>query len=60
MLILGIVFLVQELILFTLFSFSAGKLRKVIIGKPAIANRLNMIQGVLFTFIEIQIALSKQ
>ncbi|MCL1694369.1 MULTISPECIES: LysE family translocator [unclassified Lysinibacillus] len=60
MFILGSVFLVQALILFSLFSIFAGKVRRVIIGKPAIAKRLNMIQGVLFTFIGIQIALSKQ
>ncbi len=60
MLILGIVFLVQALLLFLLFSIFAAKVRKIIIGKPAIAKRLNVIQGVLFTFIGIQIALSKQ
>ncbi len=60
MFILGIVFLVQALVLFSLFSIFAGKVRKVIIGQPAIAKRLNMIQGILFTFIGIQIAISKQ
>lgn len=60
MLILGIVFLVQALVLFSLFSIFAGKVRKLIIGQPAIAKRLNMIQGILFTFIGIQIAISKQ
>lgn len=60
MLILGIVFLIQALVLFSLFSIFAGKVRQVIIGKPAIAKRLNMVQGILFTFIGIQIAISKQ
>lgn len=60
MLILGIIFLIQALFLFSLFSIFAGKVRKVIIGKPAIAKRLNMVQGVIFTFIGIKIALSKQ
>lgn len=60
MLILGIVFLVQALVLFILFSLFAGKVRNMIIGQPAIAKRLNMIQGILFTFIGIQIAISKQ
>lgn len=60
MLILGIVFLIQALVLFSLFSIFAGKVRQVIIGKPAIAKRLNTIQGILFTFIGIQIAISKQ
>ncbi|MFJ7661699.1 LysE family translocator [Lysinibacillus sp. NPDC097162] len=59
MLILGMVFLVQALILFSLFSIFAGKVKKGI-GKPAIAKRSNMVQGILFTFIGIQIALSKQ
>lgn len=60
MLILDIVFLVQALVLFILFSLFAGKVRNVIIGQPVIAKRLNMIQGILFTFIGIQIAISKQ
>lgn len=60
MLILGIIFLIQALFLFSLFSIFAGNVRKVIIGKPAIAKRLNMVQGVIFTFIGIKIALSKQ
>ena len=60
MLILGTVFLIQALVLFSLFSIFAGKVRQVIIGKPAIAKRLNTIQGILFTFIGIQIAISKQ
>ena len=60
MLILGIIFLIQALFLFSVFSIFAGKVRKVIIGKPAIAKRLNMVQGVIFTFIGIKIALSKQ
>jgi len=57
---LGIIFLIQALFLFSVFSIFAGKVRKVIIGKPAIAKRLNMVQGVIFTFIGIKIALSKQ
>jgi len=60
MLILGMVFLVQALILFSLVSVFSGKVREIIIGKPTIAKRLNIVQGVLFTFIGIKIALSKQ
>lgn len=60
MLILGIIFLIQAFFLFSLFSIFAGKVRTVIIGKPAIAKKLNILQGVIFTFIGIKIALSKQ
>lgn len=60
MFILGLVFLVQALVLFSLFSIFASKVRTVIVGKPAIAKRLNMIQGALFTVIGIQIAFNKQ
>lgn len=60
MLILGIIFLIQALFLFSVISIFAGKVRKVIIGKPAIAKRLNMVQGVILSFIGIKIALSKQ
>lgn len=60
MFILGIVFLVQALVLFSMFSIFAGLVRQTIIGKPAIAKRLNLIQGILFALIGIQVALSKQ
>ncbi|WP_446936331.1 hypothetical protein [Lysinibacillus fusiformis] len=42
-----------------LFSIVAGKDRFVIIGKPVLAKRLNMVQGIHFTLIGIQIAISK-
>lgn len=57
---LGMVFLVQAFILFCLFSIFAGKLRDWLIGKPAIAKRMNKIQGVLFTLIGLKIAFSEK
>lgn len=56
---LGIVFLVQAFILFCLFSIFASTLRKWLIGKPAVAKRLNKIQGVLFMLIGLKIAFSE-
>ena len=56
---LGIVFLVQAFILFCLFSIFASTLRKWLIGKPAVAKRLNKIQGTLFMLIGLKIAFSE-
>ena len=56
---LGIVFLVAAFILFCLFSIFASTLRKWLIGKPAVAKRLNKIQGVIFMLIGIKIAFSE-
>lgn len=60
MLILGVVFLVQAFMLFSLFSIFAGTLRKWLIGKPVIAKRMNKIQGVLFVLIGLKIAFSER
>ena len=59
MFILGIIFLAQALVLFSLFSICAGIVRQVIIGKPTVAKRMNIIQGFLFALIGISVALSK-
>lgn len=56
---LGFVFLVQAFILFCLFSIFASTLRKWLIGKPAVAQRLNKIQGTLFVLIGLKIAFSE-
>jgi len=60
MFILGVVFLIQAFILFSLFSIFAGTLRDWLIGKPVIAKRMNKIQGVLFVLIGLKIAFSER
>ena len=60
MFILGVVFLIQAFILFSLFSIFAGTLRNWLIGKPVIAKRMNKIQGVLFVLIGLKIAFSER
>lgn len=60
MMILGGIFLVQALIIFTLISVFSEKVRDVLSGKPAIAKRMNVIKGSLLTLIGLQIALSQK
>ncbi|MDQ0257160.1 threonine/homoserine/homoserine lactone efflux protein [Evansella vedderi] len=56
MLILGLIFLVQALVIFSLISIFSEKLRSFLVSKPFIANRMNLIKGTLLLFIGLQIA----
>lgn len=60
MLILGIVFLMQALLIFIVVSIFSEKLRHLLMQKPSIAKRMNVIKGTLLGFIGIQIAISQK
>lgn len=60
MITLGILFIIQALLVFTLVSFLAEKIGDILAKHTALSNKLNVIQGVLFTLIAMQIAFSKQ
>lgn len=60
MIILGILFIVQALLIFTTVSFLAEKIGDMLAKHTTLSKKLNVIQGVLFTLIAMQIALSKQ
>lgn len=60
MIILGILFIVQALLVFTVVSFLAEKIGAMLAKHSTLSKKLNIIQGVLFTLIAMQIAFSKQ
>jgi len=58
MLVYGIIFLIQTLLIFTLFSTFVGKVGCFLQKSPSISKKINLIQGSLFTLIGIKIAFS--
>ncbi|AGE23474.1 lysine exporter protein [Geobacillus sp. GHH01] len=60
MLLLGVIFLVQALVVFTLVSIGAEKLRHWLLSNERIARRINWLKGILFAAIGIQIAFSER
>ncbi|MCA1202811.1 LysE family translocator [Priestia flexa] len=60
MLVYGITFLVQALFVFTVISLFAGKVGTVLRKRPAISQKINLIEGSLFTLIGLRIALSEK
>ncbi|MBB3869319.1 LysE family translocator [Parageobacillus toebii NBRC 107807] len=60
MLILGIIFLVQALVIFVAVSVFSEKLRHVLLANSFIAKRMNIIKGLLLGLIGTQMALSEK
>ncbi len=60
MLIYGLIFLTQALILFTFISFFAEKAGHLLRKNPRISGKMNMFQGIIFTLIGLKIALSER
>lgn len=60
MLIYGVLFLVQTLVIFTLISVFAGRVGSFLRQSPTLSKRINMIQGTLFTLIGLKIAFSQK
>lgn len=59
MFLLGLVFIVQALIIFSLISVYSGKLASYITGNLTLLRRFNLTKAALLAFIGIQIAFSK-
>ncbi|MCM3713351.1 LysE family translocator [Alkalihalobacillus oceani] len=59
MLVFGLIFLLQALILFSLISVFAGKIGTFLRKSPALARKINLIEGSLFAFIGLRIAFSE-
>ncbi|MFC7366730.1 MULTISPECIES: LysE family translocator [Bhargavaea] len=57
MLTLGLVFLIQAFVIFSLISLFAGKVGVLIRKNPSLSRRMNLIQGGLFTLIGLRLAL---
>jgi len=60
MLVYGLIFLVQTLIIFSLISIFAGKVGYFLRKSPSISRKINLIQGTLFAFIGLKIAFSEK
>lgn len=60
MFVLGIIFLIQTLIIFTVISFLAGKIGHYLRKNKAFEKRMNYIQGSIFTIIGLSIAFSEK
>jgi threonine/homoserine/homoserine lactone efflux protein len=60
MLILGIIFMIQALIIFISVSVFSDKIRNLLLRKTFIAKRMNVIKGSLLGFIGLQIAFSEK
>ncbi|MFB5661950.1 LysE family translocator [Alteribacillus sp. HJP-4] len=58
--ILGVIFLVQALIIFSVVSILAGKINQWLTGSSRFSKRLNFLQGSLFTVIGLQILFSEK
>jgi len=60
MLIYGILFLIQALVIFTLISLFAGKVGYFLRKDASLSKKINLIQGSLFTLIGLKIAFSQK
>src|SRR5690606_36287397 len=60
MLIYGILFLLQALFIFSLISIFAGKAGYYLRKNPTISRKMNVLQGILFTLIGLNIAFSEK
>lgn len=60
MLIFGVIFLLQALVVFSFVSVLASKAGRIITNNPTVSKQMNRIQGILFTFIGLQILFSEK
>lgn len=60
MLVYGILFLVQTLVIFTSISMFAGKVGYFLRKNASLSKKINIIQGSLFTLIGLKIAFSQK
>lgn len=60
MLILGLLFILQALMIFTLVSMFSEKIHHAILGRSFLAKNMHIIKGGLLGIIAVQIAFSKQ
>ena len=58
MMFLGIIFMVQAIIVFTIVSILAHKLSEKIVKNPKVAKVINWVKASVFLIIGIQIAIS--
>lgn len=60
MIALGLVFMLQAIVIFTLISIFADVLRRFIFKRPRLSSKLNIVEGSVFGLIGLSIALSRK
>ncbi|PWA11195.1 LysE family translocator [Pueribacillus theae] len=60
MVLLGFVFIVQALVVFGTVSFLSDKIRHLLMNNPAIAKKMNLVEGTILAIIGLQVALSEK
>jgi threonine/homoserine/homoserine lactone efflux protein len=60
MLLYGMIFLVQTIIIFTFVSIFAGKLGQFLHKRPTISKKINILQGSIFALIGLKIAFTQK
>nr|WP_301285964.1 LysE family translocator [Lysinibacillus endophyticus] len=60
MLIYGVLFLIQTLVIFTVISIFAGQVGNYLRKNTSLSKKINIIQGSLFTLIGLKIAFSQK
>lgn len=60
MLIYGVIFLIQTVVIFTLISIFSGKVGYFLRKNPSISKKINYIEGSLFALIGLKIAFSQK
>ncbi|HBI03758.1 MAG TPA: LysE family translocator [Paenibacillaceae bacterium] len=60
MFILGTIFLIQALLIFSVISIFSEKIGQLLLNNSFIARKMNLIQGALFGIIGLQIAFSEK
>ncbi|WP_082232770.1 LysE family translocator [Halobacillus massiliensis] len=60
MLIYGLIFLVQALVIFSAISVLSGQISHYLRKHPYISRKINMVEGSLFAFIGLKIAFSEK
>lgn len=60
MIMLGFLFIIQALVVFTVVSLLAEKVGSLLAKHSTLSKKLNTVQSILFTLIALQIAFSKQ
>ncbi|GGF92669.1 LysE family translocator [Paenibacillus albidus] len=58
MLLLGVVFLLQALVIFFAISVFSGKVRVILLKNPRVSRKINLIQGTLLGIIGLKVAFS--
>ncbi|WP_347549748.1 LysE family translocator [Pseudalkalibacillus hwajinpoensis] len=58
MVLLGLIFIIQALVIFSIISIFAGKISKVVNKSTTISRKINLVKGALLALIGVQIAFS--